>query len=174
MTRAFGAVAWGTELSPARRDYCLQLGIEVVADDALPDGGFDFINADQVFEHLPQPRETLGLLVKKLRPGGILRIAVPNGLGIERALRRFDRELARPVLGALNPVAPLEHLNCFRTRALVRLAASHGLRRVIPPWKMLLAAMYFPPGAARKAKAMARPFYLRSGIATQLFFARAL
>lgn len=174
MTRAFGAVACGTELSPARRDYCTQLGIEVMADDSLPDGGFDFINADQVFEHLPRPRETLGMLTKKLRPGGILRIAVPNGLRIERALRHFDRELHRPSLGALNPVAPLEHLNCFRTRALVQMGAALGLRRVVPSWRVLLAAMHFPPGAVRKVKAVLRPFYLRSRVATQLFFTPSL
>lgn len=170
MIAAFGAISWGTELSATRRAHCTALGIRMVDDTELPDARFDFINADQVFEHLPHPRKTLQLLTQKLSPHGVIRIAVPNGWRIERRLRRFDEELRKPRLGGLNPVAPLEHLNCFRTRSLVALAASCGLRRVRPPWHVLAATMHLPRGWRARLKAAAMPFYLRSSFSTQLFF----
>lgn len=173
MTQAFGAETWGTELSAARRAACQREGIRVVVDHELPDAGFDLINADQVFEHLPAPAETLGLLARKLRPGGVIRIAVPNGWRIRSSLARFDRELQRPRLGGLNAIAPLEHLNGFSTGSLVRMAANSGLMRVIPSWRILHQASVRPPGLRAKLKAMARPFYLRSRWTTQLWFAPA-
>lgn len=172
MTRAFGAEAWGTELSPTRSAFCTKLGINVVPESDLPAGHFDFINADQVFEHLPQPRKNLALLVEKLRPNGVMRIAVPNGLLVPRALGRFDRELSKPILGRLNPVAPLEHLNCFTCASLLTLGASCHLQRVLPPWRILWSGMNAPPGLKAKAKSLVRPFYLRSRQTTQLFFRR--
>ena len=172
MTQACGFEAWGTELSPSRRQHAARAGIRVVADAELPDAAFGLINLDQVLEHLPAPRETLSLLVAKLHPGGVIRIAVPNGWRVSRALRSFDRELARPRLGRLNPVAPLEHLNCFTARPLLRLAGASGLRRVMPPWKILLQSAVLPPGGAASLKTLLRPFYLRSRSATQLFFRR--
>jgi SAM-dependent methyltransferase len=172
MTQAFGYEAWGTELSLSRRVHAEKSGIHVVPDAGLPDGSFGLINIDQVLEHVPSPRDTLGLLTAKLHPGGVLRVGVPNGLRVRRALRSFDRELKKPRLGRLNPVAPLEHLNCFTARPLLRLAGACGLRRVRPTWKVLLESFVFPPGIAAKLRTLLRPFYLRSGFATQLYFRR--
>ncbi len=172
MMAAFGVDSWGTELSPTRRDYCAERGIRLVADANLPEGGFDFINADQVFEHLPDPRGTLQMLTRVLGRNGVMRIAVPNGWRIERRLPDFDRELMAPRLGRVNPVAPLEHLNCFRTRSLVALATGCGLRRVVPSWRLLQSTFHLPSGWRARAKAMVRPFYLRSAWSTQLYFSR--
>jgi hypothetical protein len=165
-----GFAAWGTELSATRRAHAEKSGIRVVADSALPDHAFGLINLDQVLEHVPDPCATLALLAAKLHPGGVLRVSVPNGLGVSRTLRHFDREVNRPRLGGLNPVAPLEHLNCFTTRPLVRLAAACGLWRVRPPWAVLLRQPVWPPGAKGKLKSLLRPVYLRSRFTTQLYF----
>lgn len=172
-TQRQGFSPWGTELSATRRRHAEQAGIRVVSDASLPDAAFGLINLDQVLEHVPQPGETFTLLATKLHPGGVLRVGVPNGLGVRRALRHFDLELTKPRLGRLNPVAPLEHLNCFTTRSLVRLAASCGLQRVVPSWPALLRGLVWPPGAKAKVKTLLRPAYLRSGVATQLYFQRA-
>jgi hypothetical protein len=169
-TQAFGYEAWGTELSSTRQAYAKQSGVNVVTDAELPDQSFGLINIDQVLEHVPSPCETLGLLAAKLHPGGVLRVGVPNGLRVRRALRSFDQELQKPRLGRLNPVAPLEHLNCFTARPLLRLAGACGLRRVRPTWRILLGSLVFPPGNAAKLKALLRPLYLRSRFATQLYF----
>lgn len=170
---AAGAETWGTELSAARSEKCRRDGIRVVPESDLPDAAFDLINADQVFEHLPVPGATLALLAAKLGPGGVLRIAVPNGARIRRHLARFDVELARPRLGGLNAAAPLEHLNCFNPRSLVHLAAAHGLTRVVPSWTVLLRHLTWPSGLRGKVKALVHPAYLRSRWCTQLWFTAA-
>lgn len=172
MTKAFGAEAWGTELSAARRAACGRDGIAIADEADLPPASFDLINADQVFEHLPTPAATLALLATKLTPGGVLRIAVPNGWRIAAALRHFDREIVRPRLGALNAIAPLEHLNGFTTRSLVRMAGACGLVRLVPPRRILAGAAIRPPGLRGKLKQLVRPFYLRSPWSTQLWFTR--
>lgn len=170
MIRAFNAESWGTELSAIRRDACLRDGIRVVPEADLPAGSFDLINADQVFEHLPAPAATLRFLRTRLRAGGVIRLAVPNGWRIGSALRHWDRELRRPRLGRLNAIAPLEHLNGFTTRSLVRMAANQGLARINPPWSVLRRAFLLPPGLRAKLKQAALPFYLRSRVSTQLWF----
>ncbi len=84
--------------------------------------------ADQVFEHLPKPRETLEELAQTLRPGRILRIAVPNGEGLDRDMRRTDWQASKDALH------PLEHINCFTSRTLKTLASCAGLTLLdIPP-----------------------------------------
>lgn len=173
MTQAYGVESWGTELSATRRDACLRDGIRIVPESELPASGFDLINADQVFEHLPSPAAILQLLKHKLRAGGVIRLAVPNAWRIASHLKRFDRQLRRPRLGGLNAIAPLEHLNGFTTRSLVGMAADHGLKRLQPPWSALVAGFLFLPGLRTKLKAVARPFYLRSNLSTQLWFGHA-
>lgn len=173
MTQAYGMESWGTELSATRRDACLRAGIRVVPENELPADGFDLINVDQVFEHLPSPADTLQLLKQKLRAGGVIRLAVPNAWRVASHLKRFDRELSRPRLGGMNALAPLEHLNGFTTRSLVRMAADQGLKRLNPPWRVLGGAWLLPPGLRTKLKAVARPFYLRSNLSTQLWFSHA-
>lgn len=170
-TLAFGAETWGTELSASRREKCQRDGIKVAAEGELPKGYFDLINADQVFEHLPAPAATFAFLRPLLRPSGVIRIGVPNGWRIGGKIDDFDRELKKPRLGGLNPVAPLEHLNCFTTRSLVRMAADQGLRRLMPPLGELLRKIVWAPGARTKLKEALRPFYLRSRWSTQLWFA---
>lgn len=173
MTQAFGFETWGTELSPSRREHAKAIGVRVVDDADLPDAHFGLINIDQVLEHMPNPRACLVLLSTKLHLGGLLRLAVPNPHKVGRALKHFDRELARPRLGGLNAIAPLEHLNAFTQHGLILLAKEAGLVRVRPKWRDLLATTVIPPGVAAASKAILRPFYLRSRHTTQLFFRRA-
>jgi transcription elongation factor Elf1 len=170
MTQTCGFEAWGTELSATRRAHAEKSGIRIEVDDQLPNHAFSLINLDQVLEHVPHPRETLALLASKLHPRGVLRVAVPNGLRVAHALRHFDRELTLPRLGGINPVAPLEHLNCFTFNPLIRLAQSCGLQRVRPSWAILMQSLVFPPGCGPRLKALLRPFYLRSRLTTQLYF----
>ena len=170
MAQAFGTESWGTELSATRQGYCAARGIRIVDEAELPDGAFDVINLNQVFEHLPEPRETLVRLTRTLRAGGVIRIAVPQGRSIKRHLRRFEEEVRRPQGGRLYAVAPLQHLSCFTTESLVALAARCGLRRSVPPWGVLLESIHLPPGWKGRLKALVRPVYLRSGVSTDLLF----
>lgn len=173
MTQAFGYETWGTELSASRRIHAEKIGIRIVTESELPDAHFGLINLDQVLEHMPDPHACLVLLATKLHPGGVLRLAVPNARKVARALTNFDRELNRPRLGGLNAIAPLEHLNAFTQTGLLHLAGQVGLVRIRPSWAQLLGTLCMPPGITPKAKALLRPFYLRSPWTTDLYFGRA-
>ncbi len=126
--KARGFQVVGLELSEERLRFAREQGIEswrTLSDN--PTANFDFINAEQVFEHIPQPRETLTALAARLNPGGVVRIAVPDGAGMEHRLARQDWQAAKDALH------PLEHINCFTRQTLTALGQAAGLRVVHPP-----------------------------------------
>ena len=59
MARAFGCDSCGTELSAARIDHARSNGLEIIAWEDVPRHRFDFINAEKVFEHIPEPLATI-------------------------------------------------------------------------------------------------------------------
>ena len=113
--------------------YAQANGIKVVDWDDIPGHGFDVINADQVFEHIPNPLETLNHLKKGLAPGGIIKIDVPRPADIDRTLAVMDWTAAKYSKNSLNDVAPLEHINCFRQSSLRELAKQAGMKQVYLP-----------------------------------------
>ena len=124
MAKAFGYSVQGLELSPERIDYARGMGVEVI--EKLPDSGphYDFIFANQVFEHLEQPLHTLRELVDCLKPEGIVYLRVPDGRGVEKRLRHKGWQ------SELDAVHPLEHINCFTRESLITLAKNAGLKPV--------------------------------------------
>ena len=58
VAKAFGCEVYGLELSEARIDYAKKNGIEVLNELELANFEFDYINTDQVFEHIPKPQKT--------------------------------------------------------------------------------------------------------------------
>lgn len=133
VARGFGCDVSGTELSEARIAYAKADGLRVITWDDIAKQQFDLINTEQVFEHLPEPFETLTYLARALKPGGLIRISVPDGWDIKRRLRVGDWDAPKGSRNSLNPVAPLEHINCFNQRVIQRLAARAGLvQRDVP------------------------------------------
>lgn len=128
MAKAFGFRAFGMELSQSRLENGRRLGVETIPWDEGEEIGFDFINTEQVFEHLPHPLETLKGLTKMLKPGGILKISVPTALGVERRLARMDWGAKKGSSLSLNFVAPLEHIQYFRRASLSEMARLAGAR----------------------------------------------
>jgi 2-polyprenyl-3-methyl-5-hydroxy-6-metoxy-1,4-benzoquinol methylase len=130
MAQAHGFDVVGLELSQQRRDYARQMGVTVI--DALPaePAGFDCIYANQVFEHLPDPLQTLKDLCRQLKPEGIMCIRVPDGRGVAA---RLEQRGWSPELGAIHP---LEHINCFTRKTLVNFAARVGLKPFNPPLRL--------------------------------------
>ena len=130
MAQAHGFEVSGFELSGKRCAHARQMGVNVI--ESLPRDGaeFDFIYANQVFEHLPDPLSTLRELCQCLGRDGILHIRVPDGRG-----------LARPRQGEgwsadMNAIHPLEHINCFTRASLIKLGATAGLRPLQPPLRL--------------------------------------
>lgn len=143
-------------LGEARR---LRPGPLYAADLDLVQGSFDAIAAIQVLDHLPDPRSSLEVLRRRLRPGGQLlattgnRAAYPSRVAFALAGKRFGYDPT--------------HLFFFRPRDLRRLAREAGFTqvrsrtylvypRVIPfgPFggEILLDARIGPPGSRAPAE----------------------
>jgi SAM-dependent methyltransferase len=157
VVRAFGCQVWGYDLSQPQIEHARSLGIRVLDWDGIPLHHYDFIGCEQIFEHLVEPLKTLQFLSRCLNPQGIIKISVPNGNGIRRKLRNPNWKAAKYSKESLNPVSPLEHLNCFSTAAILAMARTVGLEPVrVPisvhyaslvnwkPWKPMLRNLLIP------------------------------
>jgi len=101
-------------------------GITCHRSRELPPAHFDFINTEQVFEHLPDPFAQLAALRRSLRPGGVIKIGVPHDPRLRDKLRQPDWLAPKNSPASLNGVAPIEHLNHFEPASLRALATRAG------------------------------------------------
>jgi SAM-dependent methyltransferase len=122
---ALGCRASGVELAGPQADFARSQGVTVLALDQPPDNEFFFINSEQVFEHLVDPRTTLIRLARSLSPDGWIKIAVPDARHVADRLQHADWTASKGSVRSLNAVAPLEHLNCF-SRTLSMCSVSRG------------------------------------------------
>jgi SAM-dependent methyltransferase len=136
MAKAFGCDSYGFELCSERIEAARFGGIKIVGWDEIPRQQFDFINTEQVLEHVPEPLETILHLKKALKPGGLLKISVPSAHNMARRLKRMDWQAPKWSRYSLNPVAPLEHINFFRSSSLLTLAQIAELKPVSAPFCM--------------------------------------
>jgi 2-polyprenyl-3-methyl-5-hydroxy-6-metoxy-1,4-benzoquinol methylase len=127
---ALGCRATGAELSYARIKNATTNNIRVININDAKENEFDFINTEQVFEHIPHPRETLKKLAAIVRPGGIIKISVPDCDRLYEVLRINDWKAPKGSINSLNMVAPLEHINSFRFEPLANMATLAGLTLV--------------------------------------------
>lgn len=161
--RALGCEVAGSEVSEARLAYAERLGLPVVSWDEIPDGGFDLINSEQVFEHLVDPIGVGRHLASGLAPGGVLKICVPNGADIHRRLRAMDWTAPKFTRNSLNDVAPLEHLNCFAPRSLAALGRQMGLEPFLIPLSSYYRYAFPWAGPVHFAKQLVKPLYRNLG-----------
>ncbi len=141
MAAAYGCRTSGAELAAAALGRLRDAGHDAFVLEDLPPERFHFVNTEQVVEHLVDPRGTVEHLLRSLRPGGLLRISVPNGSGIVERLQRADWQAPKGSPGSLNSVAPLEHLNCFDHGSLRRLGELVGLEPFHYPLRQYLDPM---------------------------------
>lgn len=161
MAEAFGVQAWGLERSESRMARAEQTGVKLVDPDRLGDYSFDFINTEQVFEHLAEPLPVARLLSSLLAKDGILKISVPNGIRVRRNLAIGAWTAPKGSPHNLYDVLPLEHINCFLHRSLVALGERAGLRpvpiparlryRYMPTWERLSRLLVRVPGQHYRA-----------------------
>jgi Methyltransferase domain len=159
MAKGFGCDAYGSELSRKRIDNANCKGVKVMTGKETPPLRFDFINTEQVFEHIPRPLETLVELEKLLKPNGILKISVPKGWDIARRLRIMDWGSPKTSRNSLNPVAPLEHINCFQRRSVAKMASIAGLKEIKIPLKIQYGYMVNWGGPVKLMRNLTTPLY---------------
>ena len=116
----FGRVI-AVEPTPQLAAACRARGVETVeariedAAAALPPA--DVVAAFEVIEHLHDPGRLVAAAAGILRPGGLLVLSCPNGLG-------FDIQ----ALGAASSAVDPEHVNLFSPAGLGLLLEAHGFR----------------------------------------------
>ncbi|MGZ4333694.1 MAG: class I SAM-dependent methyltransferase [Gaiellaceae bacterium] len=159
IARAFGCQVWGVEVSPPMLEHAVQLGIPTLSWDELGDHQFDFVNTEQVFEHLAEPFPVLQRLAKTLSPEGLLKISVPPSHDIHRRLRANDWDAGKWTRNSLNAVAPLEHLNCFHGRSLPAMAERAGLDERRLPTGAYYELLALRTGFGRLAKQILKPVF---------------
>jgi len=126
LAKGFGATVYGLDLAESRSEHAKKQGIELLDWEQPQETSFDFINAEQVFEHLADPFDTLKRLTDILSPNGIIRISVPVGWDIKRRLAIEDWLVVDEHRNSLNAVAPLQHINCFNYDVLDTMANRLG------------------------------------------------
>lgn len=137
IARGYGADVSGIELSPKKITHARTLGFHVEESlAAFSPSSFDFINTEQVIEHITEPANIVSELVKLLRPNGILKLSVPDGTGITAVLKNWNWNETLARKDELMPVQPLEHVNCFTAESLDHFAARFGMTRISLPLRI--------------------------------------
>jgi SAM-dependent methyltransferase len=160
----------GVEYSPhavARAQAKLQHGTVLIgelADQSLPDEGFDVCVLVDVIEHVRHPRTTLKILLQKLRPHGLLVVATPTRDSWSARLMgsnwmEFKMEhlsyFSRQTLEALLSQVGFATLSTSQGRKYVSLdyVAAHFAKYPVPIWTPLLtAAARLSPAPLRRRK----------------------
>jgi SAM-dependent methyltransferase len=141
VAKSFGCQVWGHELSEAQIQYGRSQGISVLSWDEIPQHRFDFINCEQVFEHLDEPLKVLRHLRQGLAPKGLIKIATPDGTDIPRKLKNPDWKAPKYSRNSLNPVSPLEHLNSFNRQSILTMTRLLDLEEVHLPLSLHYASL---------------------------------
>ena len=165
--KACGCRVFGFDLSDERVEARAKDGILPVGYDAIE--GFDFINTEQVFEHLPDPLEKAKHLTKGLCEKGVLKISVPFARWLERGPVRIDWSAGRYDRNSYMPLQPLEHLTYFRRPSLVRMMGRLGFEPVRP--RIIDELNYAFDWKRSALKNLARPF-IRTRLRNYYLFAR--
>ncbi|HQS30973.1 MAG: methyltransferase type 12 [Polaromonas sp. 39-63-203] len=158
MAMGYGCAVSGIELSAERRSHGESVGIRVVDLEELPPQQYRFINAEQVFEHLTEPRQVLERLMASLAPDGIVKINVPNAMA---SLKKLGRGTG---FGDLSPdeqmtVAPLEHINAFCADSLEAFGKTVGLKPLRPSFRQLYNSASGLLEPRTLARTLLRPVY---------------
>lgn len=127
MAKAYGCDVYAAELSEDKLAYLRSCGVSTVSYDDLLKHEFDFINTEQVFEHIAAPGDMISHLGNALVSGGVLKVSLPNGERVKQNLKSPDFFAERLSAQSLMPLQPIEHINAFTEATLVKLAEQRNL-----------------------------------------------
>ena len=157
MAKAFGYDTYGYDLSKERREYAQrELGINVLN---ILKGRYDFINVEQVLEHIPNPVDLLSKISLCLNEGGYIHLSVPNARKLVNGFKNPDFTKA-----PWKALLPLGHLNGFTHKTLIRTATMCGLEPI--PQPLVMSHRYTIKSFVR---GLGRPI-IQDCIGTNLYF----
>lgn len=159
-----GCRSYGSDLAEPRMDFARRHGVEAVTDEQIGALRFDFINTEQVFEHVPEPLELLRRLSASLAPGGIVKLSLPSGERADGLIDMLAQDSYDGDYPSIIPVQPLEHINSFKWRSIQAMATAAGMRIVRPSlwhrYAFLRHRGTIDPRRPKKtAKELVRPVY---------------
>lgn len=111
------------EISNRRINYLKKNKIFVLKNLKIIKEKFDFIYADQVFEHLPDPQETIKILGKVLKKKGYILLGFPSSF-------LFKYKLKKNYFPSKDCAHPLEHINILNRKCLSFMIKSTSLKIV--------------------------------------------
>ena len=117
------------EFSEERIKTMNRLGIEVINEADLEENYFDFINIDQVLEHLSWPLGELKKIARYLKNDGVIFVSTPNCLSIEKLL--INNSLTKKTF---EQISPHQHINAFNNKTLRYLCESAGMVLLYMPF----------------------------------------
>lgn len=159
-----GCKVSGFDLADSRMEHARKLGINVVPWDSMSAQSVDFVNTEQVFEHLVDPYEVITKLASALKPNGIIKISVPHGTHMEARFESPDWMAPKYTSKSLNPLLPLEHINCWTRGSVDALAGRIGMKVVSRSLMDELAFVWrgaIPSSPKEFVRAFLRPAYKR-------------
>jgi len=119
--RERGWHATGIDLNPSAIEFGRQRGLDLrptaLEDEDFDAESFDAVSLFDVLEHLLNPRATLDLAIRLLKPGGILFLYVPNYDSASRLLMGVNAHF----------IWPTHHLNYYTPSTLSALMRRAGL-----------------------------------------------
>lgn len=167
VSKGLGCQSYGFDMSERCTRIANSHGVKTVAFDIISDGKFDFINAEQVMEHVTNVDDVMKPIADGLRPGGLLKISVPAQNQVRAALSQVMAG-DTPDAVALDPAFPFEHVNAFTAQGLETLGKRFGLQRVTPTLGQRFAFLRYPGSvsaghAKNTLKELGRPFTFYDG-----------
>ncbi len=161
LAKAYNFNVTGVEVSKSRAEFAQRSGLRVIQDVSRErSDSVDYVYSNQVFEHIPDPKDTLQQCARILRPGGVIQIEVPNGKGLEKELLSSNWRAKK------DAIHPLEHINCFNRNSLKVLANQAGLTLRPVPYQPR------PPGVMAALKGHFRYIH-DSYFSTRLYLSKA-
>jgi SAM-dependent methyltransferase len=168
MGTALGFDTVGTDLATNLVTGARDRGIPAIQVSQLATERFDFINTEQVLEHVTQPLEVVRQLRKLLKSRGVIKVSVPDGRDIERRIPSMDWTAPRADKRYLMEATPLIHINTFTHDSIRAMGRAAGLSVAAVP----LSGDYSVIDATDPktlVKSLLRPIYRRAMGTTYVF-----
>ncbi len=141
-------------------------GIVTKTLNELENERFDFINVDQVLEHVVDPIGLINLCKTYLHDDGLIFISTPNCAKLEKIIK--TNKLSQQLHHFLSPY---QHVNAFTNKGMLSLAKRTALKPVFQPFMQIRTSNRID--ALGAVKNLVKPFY-RQWHSTSLFFKKDL